>query len=240
MNAGGSVTYTLTVTNNGPSTVVAPSANRSGRPSPTTLDDAYEPPKAVQNARRLIEKQLIPDDVTVQVLTQARRELSQTVLDESPGRSPAEAVKHATTVAAEAMRRIHEQNPDNQDLAALYAEAAMDGETKAVRFAPVGERNETLNRAAFEGKYEVTAVSFHAYAHLADLPRVGGEWQAAGPAPIELRMRLHLVTHLLPQHPALIAILEAQPEARVLGIARSTLVEKLRKYGLSARDDADE
>jgi 1,4-dihydroxy-6-naphthoate synthase len=27
---------------------------------------------------------------------------------------------------------------------------------------------ETLNRSAFEGKYEVTAVSFHAYAHLAD------------------------------------------------------------------------
>ena len=27
---------------------------------------------------------------------------------------------------------------------------------------------ETLNRAAFEGNYEVTAVSFHAYAHLAD------------------------------------------------------------------------
>jgi hypothetical protein len=27
---------------------------------------------------------------------------------------------------------------------------------------------ETLNRAAFDGKYEVTAVSFHAYAHLTD------------------------------------------------------------------------
>jgi 1,4-dihydroxy-6-naphthoate synthase len=27
---------------------------------------------------------------------------------------------------------------------------------------------ETLNRAAFDGRYEVTAVSFHAYAHLAD------------------------------------------------------------------------
>ena len=27
---------------------------------------------------------------------------------------------------------------------------------------------ETLNRAAFDGKYEVTAVSFHAYAHLVD------------------------------------------------------------------------
>jgi len=27
---------------------------------------------------------------------------------------------------------------------------------------------ETLNRAAFEGRYEVTAVSFHAYAHLVD------------------------------------------------------------------------
>ena len=28
---------------------------------------------------------------------------------------------------------------------------------------------ETLNRAAFDGKYEVSAVSFHAYAHLTDL-----------------------------------------------------------------------
>src|SRR6202049_4301196 len=27
---------------------------------------------------------------------------------------------------------------------------------------------ETLNRAAFEGQYEITAVSFHAYAHLTD------------------------------------------------------------------------
>src|SRR5438093_2032399 len=27
---------------------------------------------------------------------------------------------------------------------------------------------ETLNRAAFEGKYEITAVSFHAYAYLTD------------------------------------------------------------------------
>ncbi len=27
---------------------------------------------------------------------------------------------------------------------------------------------ETLNRAACEGKYEITAVSFHAYAHLTD------------------------------------------------------------------------
>ena len=27
---------------------------------------------------------------------------------------------------------------------------------------------ETLNRDAFDGKYEITAVSFHAYAHLTD------------------------------------------------------------------------
>src|SRR5881409_4175967 len=27
---------------------------------------------------------------------------------------------------------------------------------------------ESLNRAAFDGKYEITAVSFHAYAHLTD------------------------------------------------------------------------
>lgn len=42
---------------------------------------------------------------------------------------------------------------------------------------------ETLNRAAFEGKYDVTPVSFHAYAHLLDtyalLPRgasMGGNY----------------------------------------------------------------
>jgi predicted solute-binding protein len=30
---------------------------------------------------------------------------------------------------------------------------------------------QTLNEAAFEGRYEVTAVSFHAYAHLTDNTR---------------------------------------------------------------------
>ena len=32
---------------------------------------------------------------------------------------------------------------------------------------------ETLNRAAFDGRYEVTAVSFHAYAHLMDVRAAG-------------------------------------------------------------------
>ena len=44
---------------------------------------------------------------------------------------------------------------------------------------------ETLNRAAFEGTYEVTAVSFHAFAHLVDryalLPHGASMGDAYGP-----------------------------------------------------------
>jgi 1,4-dihydroxy-6-naphthoate synthase len=40
--------------------------------------------------------------------------------------------------------------------------------TDGLEFDHVLKDIETLNRAAFEGKYEVSAVSFHAYAHLTD------------------------------------------------------------------------
>ena len=48
---------------------------------------------------------------------------------------------------------------------------------------------ETLNRAAFDGKYEVTAVSFHAYAHLVDkyalLPHGASMGDNYGPIVVE-------------------------------------------------------
>ena len=48
----------------------------------------------------------------------------------------------------------------------FYALASGKIDTKGYEFVHVLSDIETLNRAAFEGKYEVTAVSIHAYAHL--------------------------------------------------------------------------
>jgi len=50
----------------------------------------------------------------------------------------------------------------------FYGLASGGVDTGGVEIDQVLSDIETLNRAAFEGKYEVTAVSFHAFAHLAD------------------------------------------------------------------------
>ena len=50
----------------------------------------------------------------------------------------------------------------------FYGLASGSVDTGGIEVAQVLSDIETLNRAAFDGKYEVTAVSFHAYAHLAD------------------------------------------------------------------------
>jgi len=50
----------------------------------------------------------------------------------------------------------------------FYGLASGSVDTGGIEVDQVLSDIETLNRAAFEGKYEVTAVSFHAYAHLLD------------------------------------------------------------------------
>jgi 1,4-dihydroxy-6-naphthoate synthase len=50
----------------------------------------------------------------------------------------------------------------------FYGLASHNVDTGGIEVEQVLSDIETLNRAAFDGKYEVTAVSFHAYAHLAD------------------------------------------------------------------------
>jgi 1,4-dihydroxy-6-naphthoate synthase len=50
----------------------------------------------------------------------------------------------------------------------FYGLASGSVDTGGIEVDQVLSDIETLNRAAFEGKYEVTAVSFHAYAHLVD------------------------------------------------------------------------
>jgi len=59
-------------------------------------------------------------------------------------------------------------SPDSDDAFMFYGLASGAVDTGGIQIDQVLSDIETLNRAAFEGKYEVTAVSFHAYAHLAD------------------------------------------------------------------------
>jgi 1,4-dihydroxy-6-naphthoate synthase len=66
------------------------------------------------------------------------------------------------------MKVIVAHSPDSDDAFMHYGIAAGKVQTSGIEFDHLLADIETLNRAAFEGKYEVSAVSFHAYAHLTD------------------------------------------------------------------------
>ncbi|MEO6213536.1 MAG: MqnA/MqnD/SBP family protein [Vicinamibacterales bacterium] len=59
-------------------------------------------------------------------------------------------------------------SPDSDDAFMFYGLASNNVDTGGIVVNQVLSDIETLNRAAFEGKYEVSAVSFHAFAHLSD------------------------------------------------------------------------
>ena len=59
-------------------------------------------------------------------------------------------------------------SPDSDDAFMFYGLASGAVHVPGIDVAQVLSDIETLNGAAFEGRYEVTAVSFHAYAHLLD------------------------------------------------------------------------
>ena len=59
-------------------------------------------------------------------------------------------------------------SPDSDDAFMFYGLASGAIDTEGFEVGQVLSDIETLNRAAVTGTYEVTAVSFHAYAHLAD------------------------------------------------------------------------
>lgn len=67
----------------------------------------------------------------------------------------------------EKIRLAH--SPDSDDAFMFYALATGKVETGGFEFVHHLADIETLNRAAVEGKYEVTAISIHAYAHLQHL-----------------------------------------------------------------------
>jgi len=59
-------------------------------------------------------------------------------------------------------------SPDSDDAFMFYGLASAKVPSNGFELEHVLSDIETLNRAAFDGAYEITAVSFHAYAHLTD------------------------------------------------------------------------
>src|ERR671930_1096298 len=59
-------------------------------------------------------------------------------------------------------------SPDSDDAFMFYGLASGKVPANGFELEHVLADIETLNRAAFEGTYEISAVSFHAYAHLTD------------------------------------------------------------------------
>src|SRR5438045_3498992 len=59
-------------------------------------------------------------------------------------------------------------SPDSDDAFMFYGLATGKVPSPGYELEHVMADIETLNRAAFDGTYEITAVSFHAYAHLTD------------------------------------------------------------------------
>ncbi len=59
-------------------------------------------------------------------------------------------------------------SPDSDDAFMFYGLASGAVHVEGIDVEQVLSDIQTLNQAAFEGRYEVTAVSFHAYAHLLD------------------------------------------------------------------------
>src|SRR2546427_6360162 len=81
-----------------------------------------------------------------------------------PGKSPPEG-----RVPANRLRTIHlAHSPDADDAFMFWALAARKIDTGDRRYEHELADIETLNRRALNGELEVTAVSLHAYAHLAD------------------------------------------------------------------------
>src|SRR5438045_3583281 len=82
-------------------------------------------------------------------------------------------------------------SPDSDDAFMFYGLASGKVPSNGFELEHVLSDIESLNRAAFEGRYEITAVSFHAYAHLTDrymlLPHGASMGDRYGPVVVTTR-----------------------------------------------------
>src|SRR6266513_1988383 len=78
-------------------------------------------------------------------------------------------LRHAPSSCKLDTMKIHiAHSPDSDDAFMFYGLASGKVPADGFELEHVLSDIETLNRAAFDGAYEITAVSFHAYAHLTD------------------------------------------------------------------------
>src|SRR3982074_549935 len=63
---------------------------------------------------------------------------------------------------------VSAHSPDSDDAFMFYGLATKKVRSSKVAFRHVLEDIESLNRNAMQGKYELTAISYHAYAYVAD------------------------------------------------------------------------
>ena len=91
-----------------------------------------------------------------------------------PARRPASMLPSAIVCKSHAMtpappREIAcAHSPDSDDAFMFYGLATQKVRSKLVSFRHVLEDIESLNRAASEGRYDLTAISYHAYPYVAD------------------------------------------------------------------------
>src|SRR5262249_35252432 len=76
--------------------------------------------------------------------------------------------RRVTLFSSSIMKIRIAHSPDSDDAFMFYGLASGHVPPQGFTLEHVLADIETLNRAAFEGKYEITAVSFHAYAHLTE------------------------------------------------------------------------
>ncbi len=94
---------------------------------------------------------------------------------------PAGAALKGTTMSSDAQRIIRVgHSPDSDDAFMFYALTQERLDTGGLRFVHQLEDIETLNHRALEGELEVSAVSIHAYAYLADRYALLGSGSSMG------------------------------------------------------------
>ena len=83
-------------------------------------------------------------------------------------------------------------SPDSDDAFMFYGLATKKVRSKLVAFRHVLEDIESLNKKATEGKYEITAISYHAYPYVADkyVLMASGSSVGDGYGPIVVSSRL--------------------------------------------------
>ncbi len=80
----------------------------------------------------------------------------------------ASIARKAKTAPLPALELKLAHSPDSDDAFMFYALATKKIRTGHIKFTHVLEDIETLNQKALAGVYDITAISFHAYAHLAE------------------------------------------------------------------------